>query len=448
MPQGMETRQQLEELRRVLLKPEVLVDRISPLIADILAEHITESGDDIARAIAPVIGEAIRRQVYQAREDIIDALYPVIGQMIARAVSEAVRTFAQEIDNRLRQGSQVIFDPRYWQARLRGVSTREFELRDALPFMIDEVFLIQRDSGLLICHTSSGVERPDRDLVSGMLTAIRDFAREAFGQTESGELGEIAYESRQIMLEAGGAAYLAVVVTGMPPLDFREKMRQTLVKIHEKRYDQLRTFDGSNQTLGEAARRIIERMLMPPPPAKRQRQSTMMQSVIIGLMILIAISPVLFCSAWAWHVEASLGALMALPPTATATPTPTPTHTPTSTPTSVPTATNTPTSTTTPTSVPTATTTPSVTSTPSPYIGVMIGNVYLFNRPDESSERSSIVAPQGAPIEVLAQYGNWLRVRVAIRSGQTVELIGWVHTHYVGLLYPVPSDRITPTTTP
>lgn len=138
-----------------------------------------------------MIGEALRRQVYQAREDIIDALYPVIGQMIARAVTEAVRTFAQQVDNQLRRGTQVIFEPRYWQARLRGVSTREFELRDALPFTVHKIFLIQRDSGLLICHSSTE-ERPDRDLVSGMLTAIRDFARDTFGRDESGELGEIA----------------------------------------------------------------------------------------------------------------------------------------------------------------------------------------------------------------------------------------------------------------
>jgi hypothetical protein len=71
--------QAIEELRRVLLKPEALVDKISPVIADILAEQIHTSKDEIARALAPAIGEAIRQQVYQAREDIIDALYPVMA---------------------------------------------------------------------------------------------------------------------------------------------------------------------------------------------------------------------------------------------------------------------------------------------------------------------------------------------------------------------------------
>jgi len=64
-------RQEIQELRNVLLKPDALVEKISPVIAAVLEEQITSSKDDIAQALAPVIGEALRRQVYQAREDII-----------------------------------------------------------------------------------------------------------------------------------------------------------------------------------------------------------------------------------------------------------------------------------------------------------------------------------------------------------------------------------------
>lgn len=206
MGRAPDTNRQLDELRRVLLKPEALVDRISPVIADILAEQINQSRDEIARVIAPAISEAIRHQVYQAREDVVDALYPVVGQMIARAVAEAVRNLAQSIDERVRQSTSLMINPRYWQARLHGVSHGEYALREVLPFTIHEIFLIQRRSGLLICHYSAGPERPDRDVISGMLTAIRDFAQEAFGREETGELGAIAYESRQIVLESGSAA--------------------------------------------------------------------------------------------------------------------------------------------------------------------------------------------------------------------------------------------------
>ena len=86
----------LRELRNVILKPGALIDKISPVIADVLTEQIKHSGDEIAQAISPVIGEAIRRQVYSAREDIIDALYPIIGQTINRAVTEAACRYCHQ----------------------------------------------------------------------------------------------------------------------------------------------------------------------------------------------------------------------------------------------------------------------------------------------------------------------------------------------------------------
>jgi hypothetical protein len=228
---------ELEELRRVLLKPDALVDKISPVIADILEEQIAQSGDKVAQAIAPVIGEAIRRQVYSAREDIIDALYPVIGQTVNKAMTEAVQELARTIDTRVREGFQPSQNLiRRGSARLRGVSAAEYNLRQFLPYTIREIFLIQRESGLLIHHLSSdAVVAQNRDLVSGMLTAIRDFAREAFGRGESGELGSIEYESLHIILQAGGAAYLAVVLDGTEPPGFREQMREALIPIRDYR---------------------------------------------------------------------------------------------------------------------------------------------------------------------------------------------------------------------
>ncbi|MFN8457448.1 MAG: hypothetical protein U0401_22775 [Anaerolineae bacterium] len=183
MPGEHDTIDRIEELRQVLLKPDILIDKISPVIDDILAEQIKNSGDEIAEAIAPVIGEALRRQIYHAREDIIDALYPVIGQTINKAVAESIRELSRNVDARVRQTFSLQNTLRRWQAQLQGVSEAEYRLRESLPFAVREIFLIHRDSGLLIRHLSPAAgELSDRDLVSGMLlTAIRDFAR-SFGR--------------------------------------------------------------------------------------------------------------------------------------------------------------------------------------------------------------------------------------------------------------------------
>ncbi|MGB9739258.1 SH3 domain-containing protein, partial [Chloroflexus sp.] len=294
-----QTSREIEELRRVLLKPEALVDKISPVIADILAEQIHTSKDDIARALAPAIGEAIRQQVYQARDDIIDALYPVIGAMIARAVTEAIRDLAAQIDARIRTGPLLWLDPGYWQARAQGVSAGEYAMRKQLPFSVQEVFLIQRDSGILLCHVAApGIPIVDRDLVSGMLTAIRDFAHDALG--EGDELGAISYESRQIVIASGSAVYLAAVITGVEPSGFRETLRQTLVAIHEGRYDRLREFAGDDDRLVAEVESVIRERI---PLAKvefapTKPSASFWQRAIWVLLLLIVLSPFFFCGWW------------------------------------------------------------------------------------------------------------------------------------------------------
>lgn len=308
MPGDRETTDRIEELRRVLFKPDSLVDKISPVIADILSEQIKNSGDEIAQAIAPVIGEALRRQIYQAREDIIDALYPVIGQTINKAVAESIRELARTVDARVRRTVSPASTLRRWQAQFQGVSEAEYRLRESLPFAVREIFLIHRESGLLIHHLSGDArELPDRDLVSGMLTAIRDFAREAFGRGESGELGAIEYESQHILLEAGGAAYIAAVIEGIEPPQFREEMRQALIKLHEQHYDSLKNFDGSDSELAKTAERTLSARLLQSYQSAGEtapKALSLSQKLIISSLIaLIILPPFVLCGWWIWRVE-------------------------------------------------------------------------------------------------------------------------------------------------
>lgn len=453
---------ELRELRNVLLKPGPLVDKISPVIAEVLEDQIKNSGDEIAQAIAPVMGEAIRRQVYSAREDIIDALYPVIGQTINRAVAESLRDLARNVDQLVRQrvGPQAMV--KRWRAQAQGVSRSDYTMRESMPFQVREIFLIHRESGLLIHHLTGDPETPpDRDLVSGMLTAIRDFAREALGDAESGELADIAYETQTILLEAGGAAFLAVVIDGVEPTGFRQAMRDALIALQEERYDSLRNYDGDNERLAPAAEHILQPLFSYTPHEKpREPLSFSQRIVLILLFLLVSLPPLLGCGFWIWNVERRITVLSAITPTPTFTPTATPTATPTPTPTNTPTNTPTPTPTNTPTNTPTPTPTntptptptntptqtPTPTPTPSPYTGVIIGNVFMVDDPD--GERTGTVARLGDYVEILAQYGEWYNVRVRGASDADVEAVGWVQARWVTLLKPVPRERITPTVSP
>jgi hypothetical protein len=180
----------------------------------------------------------------------IEALYPIIGQLVVRAATEAVRDLARTVDAQVRRS----FDLRamWWRirARLGGASQAEMSLRTSLPFTVNEVFLIHRETGLLLWHASHDPEAArESELVGSMLTAIRDFTRDAFGRGRDGELEEIEYGDEHILLEATRHAYLAVVVSGVEPPGFRAEMRERLIQVEHRFADVLHRYEGDPTVL-------------------------------------------------------------------------------------------------------------------------------------------------------------------------------------------------------
>lgn len=451
----------LDELRDILLRQDqaYLVETVQSVLDDAMSRKIKESRDEMAAVLAPVIGQAIRHQVRDAQDDVIDALYPVIGKTIQRSVAEAMRALARRVDEGLRSAFSVQRLARRFWARLRGVSESELLLRESLPFQVLEVFLIHRESGLLLAHVSRDwQEEPDRDLVSSMLTAIRDFARDSFGAGHEGELEEIQYGDLRILVEPGPYAFLAAVVEGYEPSAFGHRMRATLSDIHRSYSEPLRVYQGEAAILSGVEKLL--RVLFPMPPGEDEPEPAGRRPWIAiagaGVVLLLCLSAACF-GAWrlTWgRATATPTATLSHTLTPTATRTPTATETPTSTPAATLTLTATPTETATPLPTPTNTPTPtytptarpsptaSRTPTPAPFLGVMIGNVWLRTEPRDGSPLLGIVVDQARPVEILAVYGTWYLVRWP--PGDLQAASGWVPGRWVGILAPPPSRIITP----
>ena len=423
---------------------EILFSRYRRQIAqleselDDLERRVTDE-DALIGLIAPVLGDAIRRKIRDAREEMIEALYPVIGQAIARAVSEAIRDLARTVDARMRTS----FSPRalWWRlrARLGGASRAEIALRESLPFEVAEVFLIHRESGLLLWHISQDPDAsPDSDLISGMLTAIRDFAQDAFGRGEDGQLDEIQYGERCVIIEAAQHAYLAVVVDGVEPPGFRAEVRQRIVEVEHTYESVLRHYEGDPAPLAPAESSLRSLMV-----AARPRELSRGQKLVLAgtsALVIACLAGAGLAGGWAWRTLRTTPT----PVPVAAAPTPTPTLTPSPSPT--PTATATPLPTPTATPVPTWTPTPSPTATPAPVIGLMTGSVWLHGGPSADSPRVGVILERGQSVEILGVFGDWCHVRWAPQGH--VEVIGWLPLEWVGTTSAIPERIITPTAGP
>ena len=97
---------------------------------------------------------------------------------------------------------------------------------------ISQIFVIQKKSGILL-GVYSKKETIDKDLVSGMLTAIKNFAGDAF-KSGSQNIETIEYELFNIQIKNFHTYYIAIVVSGTLTNRYKSKLDTNLNKLAGK----------------------------------------------------------------------------------------------------------------------------------------------------------------------------------------------------------------------
>jgi hypothetical protein len=262
-------------------------------------------------------------------------------------------------------------------------------------------------------------EASDADLVSSMLTAIRDFVRDSYGKgDQSEELDEIQYGNQSIVLVTGTAAYLAVVINGIEPEGFRAQLREFLSELHVRHGKALRDYNGNPAQIPNLVPELQSvGQSNSTPPASRPLtgfQKGILAAVIFGSIACLAFS--------IFYLRFTIALLpVAFPPTVTLT-TP-PTSTPTLSPTPLPSATPSPTFTLTATPTPTLTPSPSPSFTPQIDFVYARGSVWVRSQPDDSLPPFTAVTSE-IPLQVLDQKDGWVLITWQQSDGQVIS--GWI----------------------
>ena len=174
-------------------------------------------------------------------------------------------------------------------ARRTGKSFAEILLLNTLVYRVEQVFLIHRPSGLLLQHLMApGVPAQDPDLVSAMLTAIRDFVGDSFKVREDEGLQTLKVGELSVWVEQGPHTLLAVVVRGAAPPALRATLQQALESVHAQYPDLLESFDG-NAARFEGARSLLEICLQQQYRGRQRRarlSPTAQALTVLGLLAL------------------------------------------------------------------------------------------------------------------------------------------------------------------
>jgi len=126
---------------------------------------------------------------------------------------------------------------------------------------VREIYLIHRESGLLLWHTTRAEKpSPDSDLIGGMLTAIQEFAGQVLGGGDA-HLHQLQVGTQELMLEFGRHSYVALLIDGVAPAGFRWKLYQQIFAFEKGAQQHLHQYDGDASRLRETARRQFEPFL-------------------------------------------------------------------------------------------------------------------------------------------------------------------------------------------
>lgn len=234
----------LQELANRLDDPSLLAQDVSRVLPDALT---LRSGDpQVTQALAPAVEEAMTASVRTNPHTLADALFPVMGPAIRKAIGHALRAMLEGLNRSLEYSFSFRSMGWRFEALKTGRPFAEIVLRHTILYRVEQVFLIHRQTGLLLQHVATeAAVIQDADMVSGMLSAIRDFVGDAFGAAREGEsvdalrVGELV-----VLVEQSPDVLLAGLIRGAPPPELRVTFQETLEAIHLRFAAALRSFQG------------------------------------------------------------------------------------------------------------------------------------------------------------------------------------------------------------
>jgi hypothetical protein len=241
-----EDREALAELRHTLHDPVWFATNAMPLIE----ERIEFLKHNFPREFNKSVEKIVDRRLKASQSEILDTIYPVLGTMIKKYINHQFEALKEAIDKKVKEA----LDTRNLWIRIKasvfGIKSSDMILSDMNKPVIEEIFVIQRDSGLLIGNAARA-STVDKDAVAGMLTAIKSFVEDAF-QRENEQLELISYASYKIVLHNYYSYYLAVALSGSVSSEEQETLRQKLEDFASdvlKNYQSNGNFDGIQEEI-------------------------------------------------------------------------------------------------------------------------------------------------------------------------------------------------------
>ncbi len=297
------TKAQLSELRRIItgLDEEDLA-RLNNLIKDpdAFSNYIVEflplsikkliSSNQVSLDdIIPFIEQAIQASIKANPQKFANILYPVMLPAIRKAVAEDIKRMLDSVSSSVDNSFSAKRIGWRLQSIFSGKSYGEIVLSHAFIYRVREVFLIHTETGLLLSDVKDerGGLSNNADMVSSMLTAIKDFAQDSLKVDRSrSDLNTIQMGEYTIWIETGPYAIVAAIIEGRAPEELKVTLKEAVEAVHVNFDHELTSFDGDTDRF-EKSKRFLQSCIK--QQEKEQKKKKPVASIILLILLLGAL---------------------------------------------------------------------------------------------------------------------------------------------------------------
>lgn len=234
----------LQQLREILLREDrEALAQLSDTLHDpiwfrnnanpIIEEHIEYLKNNFPKEFNKSVEKIVDRRIKASQSEILDTIYPVLGSMIKKYINYQLQLLREGIEQRVKELTDT---KNLWvriKASIFGIKSSDLILGDLAKPVIEEIFVIQRDTGLLI-GSASRETTIDKEAIAGMFTAIKAFVEDAFKRDAKEELELISYASYKILVHNYHSYYLALALSGVVAGEDEENFRTQLQDFSRK----------------------------------------------------------------------------------------------------------------------------------------------------------------------------------------------------------------------
>ncbi len=279
----------LDQLQHQLEDPALLAETVGSVLPEAILLRST-ADKRLLKAMSPMIAEVLQVSVKKNPKLLADILFPILGPLIRKSISAALSSMIQTLNQALEHSFSAKGLKWRFEAWSTGRSFAEVVLVNTLVYRVEQLFLIHKQTGLLLCHVANTDTAPrDPDLVSGMLTAIQDFAQDSFTVEQGAQLETLQVGDLNVWIEQGPKAVLAAVIRGNAPHTIRTTFQDALETIHLEQSQAFDEFQG-DVSFFENCRPTLEACLLAQFGDHKSSSTTLPWPVLAAAAVLLVLA--------------------------------------------------------------------------------------------------------------------------------------------------------------